>query len=71
MQYRWIDHRLRFNFTRAKNAKFLAYDWRVVNELWTPNLYFFQAKFGFQYDIPQPNLLVFIAPNGEVILHRR
>ena len=70
-QYRWIDHRLKFNFTKATKARFLAYDWRVLEDLWTPNLYFLEAKYGLQHEIPEPNLLVFISPNGEVLLHRR
>ena len=67
----WHDTRLKYDMPNMDNDTYMPSDWKLMNEIWTPNLYFIESKFGFQHEIPEPNLMVAIKPDGNVMVHRR
>ncbi|XP_066911541.1 gamma-aminobutyric acid receptor subunit beta-like [Clytia hemisphaerica] len=67
----WEDYRLAFNHTEnytnhKNNVDYLPYDVHLSEKIWTPNLYLVESKFGWKNDVPQPNVMIYLYPNGTV-----
>ena len=68
LELTWKDSRLKYNLS---NNAYLPFDWTILDEIWKPYIYFTQFKYGYNHEVPEKNLLVFIYPDGKVMLHKR
>jgi len=64
----WNDYRLKYDILDS-NGTNLPFDYRILEDIWSPNLYFQETKAGLVGDIPQPNILVLLADDGGVTLN--
>ena len=64
----WQDFRTTYNVSDVihNDELYLPYDHHLSEKIWMPNLYFVESKFGYKNDIPQPNQMVYLYPNGTI-----
>ena len=63
----WYDNRLEFtNTTRP-----LTINSRLIDKMWTPDLFFPTEKKAYFHDITVPNKLMRVHPEGKVIYSMR
>ena len=65
---RWNDYRLKFTLPNTNETR-IPFDHKILKDIWVPNLYFKEMKGGSVVDFPQPNILVAIHSNGDVVLN--
>lgn len=67
----WNDSRLRYDDQRISREKFEYITVPNSNMIWTPNLFFANELKGFTHALMQPNEMVRVFPNGEVLYSKR
>ena len=53
-------------YNTTDDAAYLPFGFELLEKIWTPNLYLVESKFGYDSDIPQPNVMVYLFQNGTV-----
>ena len=53
-------------YNTSTDTLYIPFGFELAEQIWKPNLYIVESKFGYDNDIPQPNVMVYIYPNGTV-----
>ena len=68
----WTDRRLAYgNFTNGTIALQTNVDSGVIEQIWTPDLYFVRDKKARKHNILKDNAFLEINPSGEIMMSQR
>ncbi|XP_075257622.1 glycine receptor subunit alpha-2-like isoform X2 [Convolutriloba macropyga] len=71
IRQRWNDPRLQFTPPQDANTPELSLNYEFASKIWLPDIFFPESVQAFKHDVMQPNTLVRLYPNGDVLLSSR
>ena len=67
----WYDPRLSYANSSWKHLEDITLHYDLVNKVWTPDVFFRNAKYSKSHQITVPNRLIRIYPQGRVLYSQR
>ncbi|VDM05423.1 unnamed protein product [Schistocephalus solidus] len=70
LRQRWHDARLQRNETDSPDSAHATQNW-LSKDIWTPDVYFLNARAGILHQVTRPNEMIWIHNNGVVIYSQK
>ncbi|XP_063729180.1 gamma-aminobutyric acid receptor subunit alpha-6-like isoform X2 [Symsagittifera roscoffensis] len=71
LRQKWNDPRLKFSPPEGARSDELSLNYEFASKIWLPDIFFPESIQSFKHDVMQPNTLVRLYPNGDLLMSTR